>query len=238
MHRAGYWLQEKRSSGQRLRDRGNPHHDRDNPPALFCSSTGAEKERRSSRALCVVPLAVEVTFLAGNSAKVMQGGWLSLAIGAVVFLQMTTWKKGRYLLRKDTCSSETSSRRRLHLDVDPDSPHACRALRCFWRAAQRGASIASAHLKHNRVLHERNIGLTILTDRIPYVARNARIEIKDLSRFFPNHRSLRLYGNTDDRRDHRTPRDEGLCDRGAKNELLSGTRDNHLHGEAGYGVMA
>ena len=52
-------------------------------------------------ALCALLLAVEGTFLAGNSAKVMQGGWLPLAIGAVVFLQMTTWKKGRYLLRKN-----------------------------------------------------------------------------------------------------------------------------------------
>src|SRR6478672_3455179 len=52
-------------------------------------------------ALCAILLAVEGAFLVGNSAKVMQGGWLPLAIGAVVFLQMTTWKKGRYLVRKN-----------------------------------------------------------------------------------------------------------------------------------------
>jgi KUP system potassium uptake protein len=52
-------------------------------------------------ALCALLLAVEGAFLAANSAKVMQGGWLPLAIGAVVFLLMTTWKTGRYLLRKN-----------------------------------------------------------------------------------------------------------------------------------------
>jgi KUP system potassium uptake protein len=52
-------------------------------------------------ALCAFLLVVEGAFLAGNSAKVLHGGWFPLAIGAVVFLQMTTWKKGRYLLRKN-----------------------------------------------------------------------------------------------------------------------------------------
>jgi KUP system potassium uptake protein len=46
-------------------------------------------------ALCALLLTVEGAFLAGNSAKVLQGGWVALAIGAVVSLQMTTWKKGR-----------------------------------------------------------------------------------------------------------------------------------------------
>ena len=138
-------------------------------------------------ALCALLLAVEGTFLVGNSAKVMQGGWLPLAIGAVVFLQMTTWKKGRYLLRKnalemlslrDLIASTTALGRGSGL------PHACRAPRCSLRGNQKAHQSRSHNLKHNRVLHERNIVLTILTDRIPYVARVARIEIKDLSEGF------------------------------------------------------
>ena len=58
--------------------------------------------RIQAGALCAIPLVVEGAFFTGNSLKVLHGGWLPLAIGAVVFLQMTTWKKGRYLLRKNS----------------------------------------------------------------------------------------------------------------------------------------
>jgi KUP system potassium uptake protein len=51
-------------------------------------------------ALCAPFLLVELGFLAANSAKIAEGGWLPLAIGCVVFLMMTTWKKGRHLVRK------------------------------------------------------------------------------------------------------------------------------------------
>ena len=139
-------------------------------------------------ALCAILLAVEGTFLVGNSAKVMQGGWLPLAIGAVVFLQMTTWKKGRYLLRKnslqmlslrDLITSTTA------LGRESGLPARVPGTAVFFAEQPKGAPIPLLHnLKHNRVLHERNIVLTILTDRIPYVAKDARIEIKDLTHGF------------------------------------------------------
>ena len=66
-------------------------------------------------ALCAILLAVEGTFLAGNSAKVMQGGWLPLAIGAVVFLQMTTWKKGRLPAAQER-PANAFAQRPYHLD--------------------------------------------------------------------------------------------------------------------------
>ena len=53
-------------------------------------------------ALCIPLLALEATFFAANSIKVMQGGWLPLAIAGSLFLLMTTWKEGRNLLRKNT----------------------------------------------------------------------------------------------------------------------------------------
>ena len=139
-------------------------------------------------ALCAILLTVEGTFLVGNSAKVMQGGWLPLAIGGVVFLQMTTWKKGRYLLRKnslqmlslrDLITSTTA------LGRESGLPARVPGTAVFFAEQPKGAPIPLLHnLKHNRVLHERNIVLTILTDRIPYIAKDARIEIKDLTHGF------------------------------------------------------
>lgn len=139
-------------------------------------------------ALCALLLTVEGAFLAGNSAKVLQGGWVALAIGAVVFLQMTTWKKGRYLLRKnapqmlslrDLIASTTAFGRESRFPVRVPGTAV------FLAGQPKGAPVPLLHnLKHNRVLHERNIVLTMLTDRIPYVQKNARIEIKDLSHGF------------------------------------------------------
>ena len=50
--------------------------------------------------MCVPFLGIELAFLAANSTKIKEGGWMPLAIGGIVFLMMTTWKKGRHLLSK------------------------------------------------------------------------------------------------------------------------------------------
>ena len=139
-------------------------------------------------ALCALLLAVEGAFLAANGAKVMHGGWFALAIGAAVFLLMTTWKKGRYLLRKN--SLQMLSLRDLIVSTtalgrDCGLPARVPGTAVFLAGQPKGAPIALLHnLKHNRVLHERNIVLTIVTDRIPYVPKDSRIEIKDLSENF------------------------------------------------------
>ncbi|MGB8466931.1 MAG: potassium transporter Kup, partial [Terrimicrobiaceae bacterium] len=143
---------------------------------------------RRAGALCALLLAVEGTFLAANSAKVMQGGWLPLVIGAVVFLLMTTWKKGRYLLHKnsfqmlslrDLIASTTA------LGRESGLPARVPGTAVFLAGQPKGAPASLLHnLKHNRVLHERNIVLTIVTDRVPFVRKDSRIEIKDLSQGF------------------------------------------------------
>ena len=139
-------------------------------------------------ALCALLLAVEGAFLAANGAKVMHGGWFALAIGAAVFLLMTTWKKGRYLLRKN--SLQMLSLRDLIVSTtalgrDCGLPARVPGTAVFLAGQPKGAPIPLLHnLKHNRVLHERNIVLTIVTDRIPYVPKDSRIEIKDLSESF------------------------------------------------------
>jgi KUP system potassium uptake protein len=139
-------------------------------------------------ALCALLLALEGAFLAANSAKVMQGGWLPLAIAAVVFLLMTTWKKGRYLLRKNAL--QILSLRDLIVSTtalgrESGLPARVPGTAVFLAGQPKGAPMSLLHnLKHNRVLHERNIVLTIVTDRIPYVPKDSRIEIKDLSENF------------------------------------------------------
>jgi KUP system potassium uptake protein len=139
-------------------------------------------------ALCIPLLAVEGTFFAANSTKVMQGGWLPLVIGALLFLSMTTWKRGRYLLRKNL--AQVLSLRDLILSTtalgrDSGLPARVPGTAVFLSARAEGAPMSLLHnLKHNRVLHERNIVLTVLTDRIPHVPTASRVEIKVLPEDF------------------------------------------------------
>ncbi|HEY5744234.1 MAG TPA: potassium transporter Kup [Terrimicrobiaceae bacterium] len=139
-------------------------------------------------ALCIPFLLIETTFFAANSTKIIEGGWLPLVIGAVVFIMMTTWKKGRHLLRKSfpeglalrefIVSATTSSRK-------SGVPARVPGTAVFLAGQPRGTPMSLLHnLKHNRVLHERNVVLTILTDRIPYVSRLSRVEVKDRSQGF------------------------------------------------------
>jgi KUP system potassium uptake protein len=139
-------------------------------------------------ALCAVLLVAEGTFLAANSTKVMEGGWLPLLIGASVFLLMTTWKKGRYLLRVN--SPPTLSLRDLVVSTtalgrESGLPARVPGTALFLSARPVGAPQSLLHnLKHNRVLHERNIVLTVVTDRVPYVRKASRVEIRPLPENF------------------------------------------------------
>jgi KUP system potassium uptake protein len=139
-------------------------------------------------AFCGVFLLVEGSFLAANSTKVIEGGWLPLLIGVWVFLLMTTWKKGRYLLRVN--SPQMLSLRDLIVSTtalgrESGLPARVPGTAVFLSARPEGAPLSLLHnLKHNRVLHERNIVLTVVTDRVPHVRRGARVEIKDLPENF------------------------------------------------------
>jgi KUP system potassium uptake protein len=139
-------------------------------------------------ALCVPFLGIELAFLAANSTKIKEGGWMPLAIGGVVFLMMTTWKKGRHLLSKSF--SETLSLREFVASTASDRRHSVNPVRVsgtavFLAGQPRGTPGSLLHnLKHNKVLHERNVVLTIGTDRIPYVSKLCRVEITDLSHGF------------------------------------------------------
>jgi KUP system potassium uptake protein len=128
-----------------------------------------------------VPLTlIDVAFLTSNSLKIPDGGWFPLAIGAVVFTLLTTWKRGRALLM-DKLSQDA-----LPLDVFIQSievapPTRVEGTAVFMTSTPDRVPHALLHnLKHNKVLHERVIFLTVVMRDIPYVEPAARMEIKSL----------------------------------------------------------
>ena len=157
------------------------------PSCFILQLGGCGNGQNSSRGTVCHSAHWEGTFLVGNSAKVMQGdGCLLRSAGGVP--ADDHMEKGPLLLRKnslqmlslrDLITSTTA------LGRESGLPARVPGTAVFFAEQPKGAPIPLLHnLKHNRVLHERNIVLTILTDRIPYIAKDARIEIKDLTHGF------------------------------------------------------
>jgi KUP system potassium uptake protein len=130
----------------------------------------------------MVPLfLVEQAFLTANLLKIPEGGWLPLTIAAMLGLAVYTWVRGTKSLaratRKDEAELDWLVRK---LDAKP--PHRVPGTAIFLTADPYSAPTSLLHnLKHNRVLHERNIILTIRTEDVPRVQRHERIEVNKVA---------------------------------------------------------
>ena len=130
--------------------------------------------------LCGGFLILEVSFFAANALKIMHGGWFPLAIGAVLFTVMTTWKTGRRLLGQRLAASV------LPLDLfvqslAQDPPHRVKGTAVFMSGNPNGTPLALLHnLKHNRVLHQRAVLLTVNVIEEPHVSTKDRVKVEDL----------------------------------------------------------
>ncbi|HLH57127.1 MAG TPA: potassium transporter Kup [Verrucomicrobiae bacterium] len=143
--------------------------------------------------VCGLFLIVEGAFFAANMIKVLNGGWVPLMLGFVIFVLMATWKKGRQLVWAKLGPSS------MPLEMFLDSIETTKRLprvpgtALFMTANPEGTPIALLHnLKHNKVLHERNIILTVLTDEVPQVSSEKRLEVDDLGGGFQ--RMIAHYG--------------------------------------------
>jgi len=152
----------------------------------------------TSLALAIaVPLTLaDLGFLASNSLKIPAGGWFPLALGAVVFTLLTTWKRGRSLLM-DKLAEDA-----LPLDVFIQSievapPTRVEGTAVFMTSALDRVPHALLHnLKHNKVLHERVVFLTVVMRDIPFVPLDGRIEVKSLGCNF--YQFVAFYGFKED----------------------------------------
>ena len=143
------------------------------------------------------PLAlIDTAFLASNSLKIPDGGWFPLLIGAVVFTLLTTWKRGRKVLM-DRLSEDALPLREFIQSIELAPPVRVEGTAVFLTSTPDQVPHALLHnLKHNKVLHERVVFLTVVTRDIPYVAIDERLEIEDLGCEFTRMRAY--YGFKED----------------------------------------
>jgi len=141
----------------------------------------------------VIPLAlIDLAFLSSNMLKIPYGGWFPLIVGAVMFTLLTTWKRGRKVLM-DRLSEDALPLREFIQSIELAPPVRVEGTAVFLTSTPDRVPHALLHnLKHNKVLHERVVFLTVVTKEIPYVATDERIEIETLGCDF--YRMLTYYG--------------------------------------------
>jgi len=126
---------------------------------------------------------VDGAYFAANLTKIPAGGWFPLAIGFIIFTLLTTWSKGRKLMMDRLRESAMP----IPVFVASASNSAVRVsgTAVFLTASTEGVPHALLHnLKHNKVLHERVVLLTVKIADVPVVVSSKRYEIEDLGRGF------------------------------------------------------
>jgi len=129
----------------------------------------------------VFPLvAIDFSFLASNALKIPQGGWFPIVIGGIVFTLLTTWKRGRSILH-DRLMNETMPLDMFIESIGSHPPVRVPGTAVFLTNMQGRVPHALLHnLKHNKVLHERVVLLTVTTRDIPKVPLSERLQIEEL----------------------------------------------------------
>lgn len=129
-------------------------------------------------------LTVDLAFVAANMLKVPNGGWLPLLVAASVYLLMSTWKKGRVrltsIVRENTLPIELFLQ-----DIRRRQPYRVPGAAVFMTSDSEGAPpVLLHHLKHNKVLHEKVMLMSVHTEEIPQVADRERVRCSELGEGF------------------------------------------------------
>jgi KUP system potassium uptake protein len=137
----------------------------------------------------VVPVAlffivIDLAFFGANIIKIHDGGWFPLAVGLVVYTLMTTWKRGRAVLA-ERLAKDALPFEQFVASTKPSNPPRVPGTAVFMSRDAVATPTALLHnLKHNKVLHERVILLTLETEEIPAVPPAERITVEPLGHEF------------------------------------------------------
>ena len=132
-------------------------------------------------ALCLIFFVIDIAFFGANIIKFFDGGWFPLLLAAIIFLVMMTWKKGRSLLQK-RIQDETQMLEEFLYDIGKKKIMRVPGTAVFMNGnASRTPTAILQNIKHNKILHERVLFVTVKTRPIPYVFEDERYKIENLN---------------------------------------------------------
>lgn len=148
-------------------------------------SKQATMGRWLTRSVVAIFLAIDLLFLSANVLKLSSPGpWFPLVIGGVMFTLMMTWKRGRSELSKKLREGELPLQGFVEsLEMAP--PQRVEGVAVFMTSSSDSVPHALLHnLKHNKVLHEQVVFMTVQTSDVPYVPRKEQVVVKQLGKTF------------------------------------------------------
>jgi KUP system potassium uptake protein len=127
--------------------------------------------------LLAVFLALEVAFFGANLSKIASGGWAPLAVAGVMFTVLTTWRRGIDIMRSRKEALPRVAREELNLDLS-DIPRVPGAA-VFFSSTRVGYPASFLHnLKHNKIVHEQTVFMTVEFDDVPRVPDDERVQLQ------------------------------------------------------------
>ncbi len=135
-------------------------------------------------ALCIAAtgmfFVVDLAFFSSNMLKLFHGGWFPLAIGGIIFMLMMTWKQGRALLNEKLRADAIDLKGFLEA-VFVSPPARVEGSAVFLTAEPGTVPNALLHnLKHNKVLHDHNLFVTVRSHEVPWIGMDKRLAIESL----------------------------------------------------------
>jgi KUP system potassium uptake protein len=135
-------------------------------------------------ALMLPLVVVDSTFVIASTLKLFQGAWLPVLVGAALVIIMLTWRRGTRLLAQKTRRVEVPFQPLVE-SLEKKPPHVVPGTAVFLTSDPEFAPTALLHnLKHNKVLHEHNVILTIVNEDIPRVPLDERVQLTSISKKF------------------------------------------------------
>ncbi|MDH4376190.1 MAG: potassium transporter Kup [Ramlibacter sp.] len=123
---------------------------------------------------------IDAVFFASNMLKLLDGGWFPLLIGGAIFTLMVTWKRGRALMN-DALKSDAIELSSFLEAVFISPPARVEGTAVFLTAEPGSVPNAMLHnLKHNKVLHQQNLFVTVRSHEVPWVGLTRRVEVTQL----------------------------------------------------------
>jgi KUP system potassium uptake protein len=138
----------------------------------------------------------EGTLLASSLLKIPQGGWFPLVLGGVVFLVMATWMRGRALIARSVGQSALTEEEFLAALSERQLTRVPGTVLFLTGDSQRVPFSLLHNMRHNRILHERIVLTSLVTEDVPFVPEEERVEVRELGRGF--WRLVARYGFVDE----------------------------------------
>jgi KUP system potassium uptake protein len=133
----------------------------------------------------IIPFVLlDILFLSANMLKLLEGAWVPLLFAGIMVLLMSTWRRGTRLLANKTRRTEVPLDMLLR-SLEKKLPHRVSGTAVFLTSDPTSAPTALMHnLKHNKILHEHNVILTVATSDTPRVRENERVTMAPVSPHF------------------------------------------------------